>query len=331
MALFTMGPYSASHGGVLLYTPINTGFPGASRKMKITDWIMLILLSMLWGGSFFFNAIALQDLPVLWIVTLRVGLAAAVLWIVAAAAGIAVPRSRQLWTWFLIMGLINNVLPFTLIVWGQTAITAGLASILNATTPFFGVVLAVLTFGDENVTRNKVVGVVVGFVGVAIMIGPDVLADLGQNVVAQFAVLTAAFLYAVAGIFGRRFHAAGVAPLVASAGQVTMSALILLPIVLFVDGPIPLNNVGVDTWMSVAALALLSTALAYILYFRLLRSAGPINLMLVTLLIPVSAIVLGVFLLGETIRPIEIVGMSVIALALIIIDGRLTQRLSLRG
>jgi drug/metabolite transporter (DMT)-like permease len=291
--------------------------------MSTTDWVLLMVLSVLWGGAFFFNEIALRELPVLSVVAGRVSIAAIVLWVVALVRGHQFPRNARLWLWFLIMGLANNVLPFSFIVFGQTTITAGLASILNATTPFFIVIIIALFVRDEAVSKLKIAGLVVGFLGVVVMLGPDILGIDSASLLGQFAVLCAALSYAIAGIYGRRFQSAGISPILAAAGQVTMSAILLIPTALAIDGMPNVATISGTTWMSIAGLALFSTALAYIIYFKLLSSAGAVNVMLVTLLIPVSALLLGTFLLNEPVRPLEIIGMTIIGAALIIIDGRL--------
>jgi len=267
----------------------------------------------------------LRELPVLSVVTGRVALAAIILWLIAFARGHQLPRNARLWFWFLIMGLANNVLPFSFIVYGQTTITAGLASILNATTPFFIVIIIALFIRTETVSKTKITGLVVGFLGVAVMLGPDILGINSAGLLGQVAVLCAALSYAIAGIFGRRFHAAGITPILAAAGQVTMSAVLMIPAALTIDGIPDIATTSASVWMSVAALGIFSTAIAYILYFRLLSSAGAVNVMLVTLLIPVSALLLGTFLLNEPVRPLEIIGMTIIGAALIIIDGRLLK------
>jgi drug/metabolite transporter (DMT)-like permease len=233
------------------------------------------------------------------------------------------PRDGKSWAAFFGMGILNNMIPFCLIVWGQTHIASGLASILNATTPLFGVVVAHLLTADEKMTGNRLLGVLVGFAGVAYMIGFDVLRDLGSNVLAQLAVLGAALSYAFAGIFGRRFRQMGMAPLLPAAGQVTASTVLMLPIALVVDQPWTLAAPSSETWMALLGLALLSTAIAYVLFFRILSTAGATNLMLVTFLIPVSAILLGALVLGEQLQGKHLIGMAMIALGLAAIDGRL--------
>jgi drug/metabolite transporter (DMT)-like permease len=223
--------------------------------------------------------------------------------------------------------VLNNALPFCLIVWGQTQIASGLAAILNATTPLWTVLLAHALTRDERINAEKAAGVLVGFAGVAAMIGPALLAEIGADALAQLAVLAAAVSYAFAGIYGRRFRAMGVPPLVTATGQVTASTLLLLPLALAVDRPWQLALPGPTTVAAVLGFALLSTALAYVLYFRLLASAGATNLLLVTFLIPVSAILLGALVLGERLTARQLLGMALIGAGLAAIDGRLLRRL----
>ncbi|NMM42954.1 DMT family transporter [Rhodospirillaceae bacterium KN72] len=296
-------------------------------RMSALDWGMLVTLSILWGGSFFFNQVALEDLPPFTVVFGRIFLAALILWGVILLRGLAVPRIPVIWLSFLGMAILNNAIPFSLLAWGQTHISSSLAAILNATTPLFGVVVAHVLTSDERATPAKVFGVLAGFGGVAIMIGVDALADIGIDILAQLACLGAATSYAFSSIFGRRFKRLGLTPMVTAAGQVTVSSMILLPLVLIVDRPWTLPMPGSDTILSILGIATLSTALAYILFFRILSSAGATNLMLVTFLIPVSAILLGVLFLGEALAARHVIGMAGIGIGLAAIDGRLLDRL----
>jgi drug/metabolite transporter (DMT)-like permease len=232
------------------------------------------------------------------------------------------PWDGRLWAAFFGMGLLNNVVPFSLIVWGQSHIASGLASILNATAPLFTVIVAHFLTADEKMTGNRLAGVVIGFAGVVVMIGPAAIHNLGTNILAQIACLTAALCYAFASVFGRRFRNLGIAPVVTATGQVTASTIILIPIVLLIDRPWTLAAPSLPTWGAVIAIATLSTALAYILYFRILATAGATNIQLVTFLIPVSAILLGSFVLGERLDPKHFAGMGLIGLGLAAIDGR---------
>lgn len=250
----------------------------------------------------------------------RVGIAAIALIALAYATGHRMPTDHRIWGAFFAMGAINNLVPFSLIFWGQTQIASGLASILNATTPIFTVVLAHALTDDEKMTANRLAGVLIGLAGVIVMIGPEVLQGLGLQVIAQFAVLGAALSYAFAGIFGRRFK--DTPPLITAAGQVTATTVMMCPIVLVIDQPWTLSVLTWPTWGALAGLAVLSTALAYIIYFRLLATAGATNLLLVTLLIPVSAILLGATLLGERLEFKDFGGMGLIGLGLAALDGR---------
>jgi len=294
-----------------------------NHKMGASEWVLLLILSVLWGGSFFFVGVAVKALPPFTIVALRVGLAAVVLNIVVRATGLRMPTDRRLWGAFFGMGLLNNMIPFCLIVWGQTHIASGLASIFNATTPLFTVIVAHAFTKDEKISGGRLGGILIGFIGVAVIIGLDSLGGLGTNTMAQFAVLGAALSYAFAGVYGRRFKSMGVAPLVTATGQVTASTILLTPLALVVDQPWTLTMPGVGVWSAIIGLALVSTALAYIIYFRILATAGATNLLLVTFLIPVSAILLGVFFLGEQLTGKDLAGMVLICFGLAAIDGRM--------
>ncbi len=294
-------------------------------RMGKVEWGLLIALSILWGGSFLFAKVAVGDLPPLTVVFLRVAIAALALIAIVRVMGLALPKGRDWWP-FVVMGAINNVLPFTLLFWAMTEVSSGLAAILNATTPLSTVLLAHLLTTDERMSLPKVFGVLVGLCGVAVLIGVDALDGLGLAVLAQFACIGAGLCYALATIWGRRLL--GRPPLVVATGQVTASSLLLIPIVLVVDRPWTLPMPSAATVASVAALALASTALAYILYFRILRTAGATNLSLVTFLVPVSALALGAAFLGEAVTPSNVLGMVLIGAGLALIDGRLVAGLS---
>ncbi len=299
-----------------------------NKTMDARSWGLLISLSLLWGGSFFFVGVAVKELPMLTLVFCRVAIAALVLWVVIFALKIARPNTLTAWLSLLLMGILNNVVPFTLIVWGQSYIDSGLASIFNATTPLFGVLIAGLLLSDEKLSASKLVGVFVGFIGTAYMIGFGELTFEGNSVLPQLAIIGAAISYGFASVFGRRFKTMGLHPMTTAAGQVTASALLLLPITLFVDQPLSLGMPSSSVWLSVLALAVFSTSLAYIIYFQILSSSGAVNLLLVTFLIPISAIVLGYFFLDERLSIQHFIGMGIIGLGLSIIDGRLWSKKS---
>ncbi len=291
--------------------------------MTARVWIWLLSLSVLWGGSFFFAKVALGELAPLSVVFGRVALAAIALNLVLALTATSLFQRKVPWRSFFAMGLLNNLVPFALIFWGQTQIASGLASILNATTPLFTLVVAHFLTQDERIDAIKLGALVIGIGGVAVLMGPDALAG-SHGTFGQLACLGAALSYAFAGVYGRRFKAMGVAPLDAAAGQVTASTMLILPIMLIVDQPWTLPVFpSAAVWASLAGLALLSTALAYVLYFRILAAAGATNLLLVTFLIPVTAILLGASVLGEHLLPRHFAGMALIGLSLAAIDGRL--------
>ncbi|MDK9695137.1 MAG: DMT family transporter [Siculibacillus sp.] len=292
--------------------------------MPAAAWGMLLTLSLLWGGSFLFIRVAVAEIPTLSVVLARVAVAAAVLLVVARLAGVEMPRGRRAWRDHLVMGLLNNIVPFVLIVWGQRTIGAGLASILNATTPIFGVIVAHLFTADDKATPLKAVGVAVAFAGVAVLVGIDALTGLGDHLLAELACLGAALSYGFSGLWSRRFR--GRPPIATAAGQLTCSSLVLAPAVLLLDPPWRHAAPGATAIAAVLALALLSTALAYILFFRLTTAVGPTNTMFVTFLIPPSAILLGWVFLGEHLATQHLAGVALIGVGLAVVDGRIFRR-----
>jgi drug/metabolite transporter (DMT)-like permease len=287
--------------------------------MTATDWLLLVLLSVLWGGSFFFAQIAVAQVPPLTLALARVAIAALLLVAVLRAMRLVLPFAR-LWGPFLILGFANNVVPFTLLFWGQIHIPSGLASILNATTPLFTVVVAHAATDDDKLTPERAVGLAMGFAGVVAMIGPDLLAEVGHNVVAQLACLTAALSYACGGVYGRRLR--GEPAMTIAAGQLIAATAMLAPVALLFDRPWSIDMPSTRVLVAIVGLAAVSTAFAYIIYFRVLARAGATNVMLVTFMIPVSAILLGTLVLGETLAPRHFAGMAAIAFGLAAIDGR---------
>ena len=223
-----------------------------NHSMNRAEWLALLLLSVLWGGSFFFAAVQIKALPPFTIVFLRVGLAAVILNALVKALGMKMPGSRSAWLAFFGMGLLNNAVPFCLVVWGQSHIASGLAAILNATRPISTVIVAHLLTDDEKMSGNRFLGVAIGFFGVVILIGPDSLKGLGTNLLAQVAVLTAAIFYAFAGVYGRRFKLMGIEPILTATGQVTASAIVLFPIAMLVDNPWTLTMPALPVWEAMA-------------------------------------------------------------------------------
>lgn len=300
--------------------------------MTLGDWLLLVLLSTLWGGSFFFAEIAVREIPPLTLALGRCSIAALVLLVYLRGMGMTLPASAEIWRPLVVLAALNTALPFTLIFWGQTHIPSGLAAILNATAPLFSILLAHIATLDERLTGRRAIGVAIGFVGVIVVIGVDALSAIGVNVLAQLAVVLAAFFYASAGVYGRRFKAQP--PAVIAAAVLLLGGLMLVPLSAVAEQPWRLPAPSLVALASMVGLAVVSTALAFLIYFRVLARAGATNLQLVAFLIPVSAILLGVGVLGEVLEWRHIFGMALIAAGLAIIDGRserVLRRLLLRG
>jgi drug/metabolite transporter (DMT)-like permease len=301
--------------------------PEINLRMGTREWTTLLVLSVLWGGSFFFIDVAVESIAPFTLVLLRVLLGAATLLLVLKVTGQKLPFERRTIGPFLTLALLNNAVPFSLFAWGQQHIASGLASILNATTPLWAVLVAHVFTGDEKATPLKILGVAVGFSGVALMIGGDVLLDVADaNLLAQLACLAAALCYALAGVHARRFRRMGVPPIAVSAGQLSATVLVMLPLVLVFEAPWGAATPAPDAWAAIAALGLFSTAIAYILYFRLIDTAGATNAILVTFLVPATAILLGALFLGEALALRHFLGMGLIGVGLAAIDGRVFAR-----
>ena len=294
------------------------------KTLSRRAWAELLLLGLIWGGSFLSIRIALTEVPVITSVLFRTGFAMLALWIVVLVAGLPVPRAPRVWGAFLTMGILNNVVPFALMAWGQLHIETGLTSILNAATAIFGVLVAAAVFADEKLTARKAIGVGLGFAGVATAIGLDSLASFDLRSTAQLAVLAGTVSYACASAWAR-VKLSHLPPQVAAAGMLTGSTLVMLPAALLIDGPIDFDLQPV-TWAAIGYYALIATAGAYLLYYRVLSMAGSGNLMLVTLLIPPVAIVLGALVLDETLHLRAFVGFGLLALGLLILNRTLFAR-----
>ncbi|MFL4471010.1 DMT family transporter [Tateyamaria armeniaca] len=291
------------------------------KTMTGRAWAEMILLGTIWGGSFLAIRIALDEITPLTSVAHRTGWAMLVLWGVVAVMRLPLPRDPRVWIGFLGMGLLNNVIPFGLMAWGQLHIETGLTSIFNAATAIFGVIVAALFLADERMTTRKAVGVSLGFFGVATAIGLDNFRNFDIRSLAQLAIIAGTLSYAFAAVWARYFLA-GLAPQVAAAGMLTGSTLITLPLAWIVDGPITLD-LAPATLGAIGYYALIATAGAYLLYYRVLAVAGSGNLMLVTLLIPPVAITLGAIVRGEALSPNAFAGFALLALGLGILDGRI--------
>ena len=309
--------------------PADTGHEATMIRLQMnrSDWLVLVALALIWGSAFFFIGVAVRHVQPLTYVCLRLTIAAAGMWLYVKVKGGDIGLPREVWGSMVVLALLNNAIPFALFGWGQTHIASGLASILNATTPIWGVVVAHFLTHDERMSPRKIAGVILGFGGVAMMIGPSLLSNLGSSALAQLACVTAALLYALAAVWARRFRRMGVSPLSVTTGQLTAGALIMLPISLIVDRPWTHSFPPLSALAAITALALLCSAFAYVLYFRLIDHAGATNALLVTLLVPPVAILLGALFLNETLAPQDFFGLGLIALGLAAIDGRLLSLL----
>jgi drug/metabolite transporter (DMT)-like permease len=285
-------------------------------------WWLLIFLSALWGGSFFFSSLALRELPPMTVAWVRVALAAALLFPLFKIRGGILPTGLAGWMPFFVMGLFNNVIPFSLILAGQLRISSGLASVLNATTPLFTVIV-LASFGDERLIARRIVGVIIGLIGVVVLRGPGIVQSESQTV-GMLLCLGGALSYGFSGLWGRR-HFDNVPPITTATCQLITSSIAMAIIAAVTDRPWQLPMPGVATWAALFALAALSTSLAYIVFFTILARSGATNVMLVTLLIPVTAILLGVLVLGEPLSVNEVIGALIIAASLLVIDGRVLE------
>ncbi len=293
-------------------------------SMDLTFVLLLFALATVWGGSFFFAEVALREVPPLTVALHRVIWAVPALFLVVVWQGIHIPGSMKAWLCYFVMGALNNAIPFSLIFWGQTEIGSGLASILNSTTAFFGVIVAGIFLADEALTTRKIIGAVFGVLGVAVIMGLDSLTHFDLSNLAQLAVLGAALSYAFAGVWGRQFLS-GYSPILNAFGMLVASTILMIPVAIFTEG-VPVLTLSTEVWASLIAVAILSTAIAYLLYFKILARAGSANLMLVTLLIPPIAVGLSVTFLNENMGKEALIGFGLIAIGLLVTDGRLLNR-----
>lgn len=298
----------------------------APRRLSLLIWAELVLLGTIWGGSFVANSLALQGFGFLPTVALRLGGACVVLWAFVWWRGLAMPRGAGIWGAFAVMGFLNNALPFSLITWGQAqGVPAGLAAIINASTALFGVLIAAMVFPDERLGLRRLLGVGVGFLGVTVAIGIGTLAAFTPASAGQMACLAAALSYGLSGAWARA-RLSHLPPQVAAAGMLTASAAMTLPFALW--SGLPGAAPPLQAWAAVAYLALVSTALAYLMLYRLIAAAGAGNASLTTLVAAPMAVTLGGLILGEGLGFRALAGFGLIALGLILLDGRMLRHFS---
>ena len=294
------------------------------KAMTPRAWIEMLVLALIWGGSFLAFALVLREMGVFTTVAFRIFGGAVVLWIYILAKGMKLPTNPRIWAAFLVMGLLNNVIPFSLIAWGQLHIASGLTSILNASTAVLGVLVAAAIFADERLTMRKSIGVALGFAGVTVAIGLSALAQFDPTSLAQLAILGSSLSYALSAAWAR-IALKGLAPQVAAAGMTTAASLFIVPLAFWAEGA-PTFNYSATTWGALLHLSVIATALAYLLYYRVLDMAGSGNLMLVTMLVAPVAIVLGAVFLDEDLPRRAYLGFVLLAAGLLVLDGRILKR-----
>jgi drug/metabolite transporter (DMT)-like permease len=294
--------------------------PPQSPAISVTDWGLICTLAAFWGGSFVLAKIAVFEIPAITISLIRVSAAAVLLWMLCRALGYAMPADAKSWRRFVPLAIFNNVIPFTLMYGAQFYIPSGLGAILNATTPFFAIAIAGLVTREEPITPGRLIGLIAGFAGVVITIGPDLLRELGSHVIAQLACLVAALSFAVATVYGRVFR--GEEPFVVATSQLAVSAVVLVPLSLLIDQPWTLPAPSLKAIGALAGLTLFSTMFAYMLFFTLLKRVGATNVLLVTFLQPAAAILLAWLAFGEQLSVMQALGVAAILIGLAAIDGR---------
>lgn len=298
----------------------------STPKLDGKGWLLIGILAILWGGAFFLIEIGLRSFPPITLVFIRVGFAVPAMWIAMRIMGEKLPSDWVSWRLLTVVGAFNCALPFTLFFWGQQYLDSSYAAILNATTPLWGVVTAHFMTADEKATPARVIGVLFGLAGIIVMVGPSAMLGVSDNLAAQLACLISTIFYSLAAIFGRRLSQTALTPMAVATGQTMTAAMLMVPIMLVVDQPWLLPMPRLDATLAGLTLALISTALAYFLYFRLIDRSGASNAQLVAFLMPILAVILGIAFLGESLSGGQLAGASLIALGLVILDGRLVAR-----
>ena len=293
-------------------------------EMSPRTWLLMMLLGLIWGGTFFLSEILLLEMTPFQIVFHRVSIAAIIMVIYITWRGKRLPRDKRSWFALAIMGLLNNAIPFSAIVFGQQYITGGLAAILNSTTAFFGVMLAGLFFKDERLTFRRLIGVIMGILGVAIIIGMDVLSHLSLTSIGQLLIIVSSISYAFAGIWGR-LQVKNLGVEVTATGMLISSSVWMLILATMVEG-FPLEALSLRSTAAILTFSVVCTAVAYLLYFAILSAAGAANLTLVTIIIPPFALMLDAFALGEWVTGHQLLGFAIIASGLLVISGKLKFR-----
>ncbi|MBK6706461.1 MAG: DMT family transporter [Sphingomonadales bacterium] len=290
-----------------------------SPKLDGTGWLLIGALSILWGGAFFLIEVGLRSYPPITLVFMRLALAVPPMWLAMRLIGERLPRKPRIWGLLAVVGALNCALPFILFFWGQQYLDSGYASILNATTPLWGVITAHFLTSDEKATPARIVGVLIGMAGIIVMVGPEAMKGLSNNLLAQIACIISTIFYSFAAIYGRRLSQTELTPMAVATGQTMMAALMMVPIVAIMDQPWTMAAPRLDSTLAGVTLAIFSTALAYTLYFRLIDRSGASNAQLVAFLMPILAVILGIAFLRESLSGGQIAGAALIAIGLVIL------------
>ena len=296
----------------------------ARLRLGAVEWGLIALQSMLWGSSYFFIAVVQDQVPILTVVAIRGVFASIMLIAIVTSLGYRMPATLAEWAHFAFFSTFNTLIPFALIVWGQARTTGGMAAILNASAPLFGIFLAHVLTHDEKLSANKLAGILLGFVGVAILVGSDLAVVSSADLMARLALLAAPLLYVLANIYARN-RLGEYPPFVIAMMQMAASVFISVPVALAVDWPWTLPMPSMTVLGAIIATGVFGSGLAALCHFTVLQRAGAINAMLVTLIMPLTPILLGGIYLGERLTNREIFGAVIIAAALLIIDGRLLR------
>lgn len=280
-------------------------------KAKPLDIALLLLLATLWGASFTFIKVGVETIPPMTLIAGRTSIAALLLVAVLRYRGIALPRDPALWRQFFVQACLNSVLPFTLIAWAEQTVDAGLATILNSTSPIFTFVLTAIIAGRQHATGRKLFGVVSGMIGICLIVGIGALAGIEEQLIPELAIVAATICYAGAALFGRRFERLD--PMLPAAGSLLSGAIVLTPLCLVVDQPWTLEPSS-RSMGALFGLAVFSTALAFTIYFRLIRTLGPVGTTSQAYLRVPIGIAIGVLFLGERLAPTTWIG-SILVIA----------------
>lgn len=287
--------------------------------MAQRDWFWIVFLGAIWGCSFIFNAVLIREIGPLWVTSFRVGIGALGCWGVMFALRKPIPRDRVLWFKLGALGVLAYAIPFALFPLAQANLASGVAAIINALTPIMTVIVSHFWIGGEKATRTKSAGVLVGFIGAAILASPALSSGGDSRLWAIGACLLATLCYALSLNITRSFKS--IEPTALAAIALTGAAVVSIPVALVTEG-VPVMERG-ETWLAAIAIGLISTAFTFQIMYRILPRVGPTNSATTTFIAPISAIVLGVTVLRETVLPIQILGMLVIFAGLLLIDGRI--------